>query len=134
MENFPEIIKKLVLIANDVFISLGPGYNEVVYHRAFEVALRITGINYLSEVVLPVVYKGYQVGNSRIDLIVNDVIIEFKALNYLNNDPVVQIKNYIKQYSNVNSICCQGLVINFNQKTGNVDKVYVFGENQLTIN
>lgn len=133
MDNFPEILKILVSIVNDVYNSLGPGYNEVVYHRALEVALRLQGINYQSEVIVPITYKGYNIGHSRIDLIVNDVIIELKALNYLNNDPVTQIKNYIKQYNEVNSIICYGLVINFNQKNGNVDKVCIIGENTLTL-
>ena len=113
----------LINIANDVYASLGAGYNEVVYHRAFEVALRIQGINYQSEVVTPVTYKGFSVGHSRVDLIVNDIIIEFKAVTHLNNDAVIQIKNYMKHYS-----ISKGVVINFNQKNNLLDIRYIQGE------
>ena len=121
--NVPEPIKQLILIANDIYTSLGAGYNEVIYHRAFEVALRLQGINYQSEVITPVLYKGFSVGHSRVDLIINGIIIEFKALNYLNNDAVIQIKNYMKHYNSN-----QGLIINFNQKNNKLDIRFIYNE------
>ena len=101
---------QLVLIANDVYNSLGPGYNEVIYHRAFEVALRLSGINYESEVVTPVFYKGHNVGHGRVDIKLNGFIIELKAVNSLNNDAIIQTKNYMGHYS-IES----GMIINFGQ-------------------
>ena len=89
---------QLILIANDIYSSLGPGYNEVIYHRAFEVALRTRSINYESEVVTPIVYQNHTIGHGRVDLIVNKtLIIELKAIaNLNNNDNIIQIKNYMK--------------------------------------
>lgn len=110
-----EILEKIIIIANDIFNLVGPGYNENIYHRAFEVALRISGINYQSEVVSPVFYKGYNIGYGKIDLIVNNnLIIELKAIVNFNNDNVVQIKNYMNHYS-IN----EGLIINFGQPNKN---------------
>jgi len=107
----------IVNIANDVFYSLGPGYNEVVYHRAFEVALRLNNINYQSEVTIPIIYKDHNIGHGRIDLIIdNKLIIELKAVNNFNNDSVIQIKNYMK-YQNI----AIGLVVNFSQKNNVLD-------------
>ena len=105
-------LNSLISITNDIYNSLGPGYNEVIYHRAFEVALRLNGINYESEVVCPINYKGHCVGHGKIDLIINkSLIIELKAITNLNNNEVfIQIKNYMKQY-NIN----EGLIINFGQ-------------------
>jgi GxxExxY protein len=105
------IIPKIVEIAKDVFDSLGPGYNEVIYHKALEVGLRINGFNYQSEVITPIFYKGYNVGHGRADIIVNcnnvNIVLELKAVNNINNDAVVvQIKNYM---NNIND----GLIINF---------------------
>jgi GxxExxY protein len=54
---------------------------------------------------------------------VNGIIIEFKALNYLNNDAVVQIKNYMKHYNSN-----QGLIINFNQKNSKLDIRFIYNE------
>ena len=115
-----DAINKLILIVEDIYSTLGAGYNEVVYHRALEVALRIEGINYQSEFVIPVFYKGFTIGNSRIDLLVGNIIIELKAVAHLNNESIVQIKNYMKQCS-----VSEGLVINFNQKGSGLDIRYI---------
>ena len=106
------LIPQLILIAHDIYNSLGPGYNEVIYHRAFEVALRISGIQYESEVITPIFYKGACIGHGRVDLKLNGVIIELKAINTLNNDAIIQTKNYMVQH-NINT----GIVINFGQST-----------------
>ena len=82
-----QLINSIIHIVNDVFYSLGPGYNEVVYHRAFEVALRLNNLNYQSEVTIPIIYKNHTIGHGRIDLIIQDkLIIELKAINNFNND------------------------------------------------
>ena len=54
-----DFIFQLVFIANDIYNSLGQGYNEIIYHRAFEVALRLSNINYESEVITPIFYKNF---------------------------------------------------------------------------
>ena len=111
----------LTNLANDIYTSLGPGYNEVVYHRAFEVALRQNNINYASEVITPIFYKGVNVGHGRVDIMVNNnFIIELKAVNNLNNDSVIQIKNYMKYYS-----ILEGLIVNFGQNKNKLDMIYI---------
>ncbi len=105
-----ERIQQLVFLATDIYTSLGPGYNEVIYHRAFEVALRLNTIIYESEVVTPIFYKGHNIGHGRVDLKLENIIIELKAVNNLNNDAIIQIKNYMNHYS-----ISTGLIINFGQ-------------------
>ncbi len=126
------LINEIVLITTDIYNSIGPGYNEVIYHRAFEVALRTRSINYESEVVTPIVYQNHTIGHGRVDLIVNkSLIIELKAIaNLNNNDSIIQIKNYMKQHQIVN-----GLIINFGQcntknLNGSINIKYVNG-NQI---
>jgi hypothetical protein len=101
---------QLVIIADDIYKTLGPGYNEVIYHRAFEVALRLSGIHYESEVITPVFYKGHTIGHGRVDIKLSNFIIELKAVNNLNNDALIQIKNYMGHYS-----ITSGMIINFGQ-------------------
>ena len=105
-------LSELITITNDIFTNIGTGYNEVIYHRAFEVALRLKNISYQSEVVTPVIYKGHNIGHGRVDLIINgNIIVELKAISNFNNDTgVVQIRNYMKHYS-INN----GIIINFAQ-------------------
>ena len=103
-------------LVNEVYKSLGSGYNEVIYHRALEVSLRLNGIDYQSEVITPIMYKGYNVGHGRVDIMLDDLIIELKAVSKLTNDSVIQIKNYMKHHK-INN----GMVINFGQPTKNCD-------------
>ena len=107
-----ELLSRIVNISSDIFISLGPGYNEVIYHKAFEVALRMQGIDYQSEVITPIFYKGNNIGHGRVDLLINNqLIVELKAVSSFNNDTAnIQIKNYMKHYS-----ITSGLIINFGQ-------------------
>ena len=126
------VLNNLIIIINDIYNSIGPGYNEVIYHRAFEVALRLNGISYESEVVTPIIYKEHTVGHGRIDLIINKVmIIELKAIaNLNNNDSVIQIKNYMKHHN-----ISDGLIVNFGQcnKTtnGSISIKYINDHNQI---
>jgi len=114
-----QLLNDIVAITGDIYNSIGPGYNEVVYHRAFEVALRLRHLNYQSEVVTPIVYQGHVIGHGRVDIIVdNQLILELKAIANLNNtESVIQIKNYMKQHKIYN-----GVIINFGQcNTRNVN-------------
>ena len=133
------LLNEIIMLSNDIYNTIGPGYNEVIYHRAFEVALRLKGIAYESEVVTPIIYQNHTVGHGRIDLIVNKmVIIELKAIaNLNNNDSIIQIKNYMRQQSIVH-----GLIINFgqsNSKTNatitikyiNGDRIFNFIDNHF---
>jgi GxxExxY protein len=125
MEN---VINQLVAIAYDIYNTLGPGYNEVIYHRAMEVALRLSGIHYESEVITPIFYKGSCIGHGRVDLKLENIIIELKAINVLNNDAITQTRNYMNQHSKF-----VGLIINFGQtvksNTKNIGFILIQGEN-----
>lgn len=104
------LVSQIAIIANDVYTSLGPGYNEVIYHRAMEVGLRLNGIRYESEVITPVYYKGHNIGHGRVDIKLDNLIIELKAIGMMNNEALVQTKNYMKHYG-----LTTGMVINFGQ-------------------
>ena len=96
-------------IAQEIYDTLGPGYTESMYHRAFEVALRELGVSYETERIVPVVFKGKTIGNIRADLIVNgETIVELKAIRRLNEESVTQTKRYIKLLG-----LKDGIVINF---------------------
>lgn len=83
-------------ISTKIFEKLGPGYSERVYHNAFEVELRLRGIQYETEKILPVVYEGHTVGNLRADLIVDGrAIVELKSTTKLKDEFRNQVRNYI---------------------------------------
>ncbi len=91
-----------------VFTALGPGYTECVYHKAVEVEFRRCGIQYDSEVIVPIVYENHVVGNVRCDIVLDECVIEFKSVAKLNDDHRQQLRNYLRLL-NMSS----GLLVNF---------------------
>ena len=128
--NNDALLQEIVVIAMDIFNEIGPGYNEVIYHKAFEVALRLKNITYQSEIITPIFYKGHNIGHGRVDILVNNnFIIELKAIGNFNGDTAnTQIKNYMKHYS-----IRDGVVINFGQPSknsqGELNIRYIIREN-----
>lgn len=109
------MIPKIKSIAKDIFNELGSGHQECIYQKAFEVALRLEGIAYESQKVVPIYYKKYNVGEGYTDLIINDgkgkIIIELKAVgSSLSNKEETQLRKYM----NVLNIS-KGILINFPQ-------------------
>lgn len=82
--------------ADDVYASLGAGHLESIYHAAMAVELRLAGISYESEQVMPVTHKGHYVGVVRADIIVNkECVLEFKISGKL-DDAKQQARQYMK--------------------------------------
>jgi len=82
--------------ATSVFDTIGPGHSEAVYHRAMEVALRLAGFQYETERVLPIVFRGHVVGNFRCDIVLEDLVVELKAVSRLGPREELQAVNYLK--------------------------------------
>jgi GxxExxY protein len=101
-------------IADDIWMTLGPGYSESVYHCAFEVALRGRQMYYETERIIPVFYDGQNVGNVRADLIIDRrVVVELKSVSKLNEQYRIQTRNYLKLLN-----LSKGYLINFPDKNG----------------
>jgi len=107
--------------SSDVMKSLGRGYSERVYHRALITALNKAGYAHRSEVVCPVWYKGECVGYGTADLVLDSTIVEIKAANAMPPQAVFQLRKYLHSLSHAESKKYDGLLLNFNQKSGQVD-------------
>lgn len=94
-----EPYEKLELLrgfAQEVYESLGAGHLESIYHAAMAVELRLAGIMYESEQVMPVTHKGNFVGTIRADIIVNkECVLEFKISGKI-DDAKQQARQYMK--------------------------------------
>ena len=103
--------------AGCVYEALGTGHTERVYHRAMEVHLRSEGIVYDSHVMVPVYYRGLQVGFGEADLIVffpsEIVIVELKATSHaIKATERAQLERYLANWP---GDATAGLVVNFRQ-------------------
>lgn len=107
-----DITSIIIEAAINVHKELGPGLLESVYNTCMVIELQSRGIKTLSEVALPVIYRGQQVsGNGlRIDLLVEDtVIVELKSVEEILPVHKKQLFTYLKLANKP-----VGLLINFN--------------------
>jgi GxxExxY protein len=106
---YSEITEKILRAAMNVHSVLGNGFQEVIYQRALEVEFKLWNIEYAREVSMLVFYKNIQVGERRVDFLVEKKIsVEIKAQAQLNNINLAQGKNYLEAYN-----LEVGLLINF---------------------
>lgn len=121
------MITFIINICNNVFNSLGKGFNECIYHKAVLVDLYKTEYKIETKKIIPIDYKGVNVGYVESDIIVYDeknnimIIIELKAqTNDLSYKEKFQVQKYMNNIENENII---GLVINFSQKNNTIYEV-----------
>ena len=76
---------------------LGPGFLESVYEQALCVELKARGLCVVAQVPVAVEYKGYSVGEGRLDLLVeSQLIVELKSVDKLAAIHTAQVISYLK--------------------------------------
>lgn len=81
---YSELTAKIIGAAMEVHSIHGTGFQEVIYQRAFSNEMELRKILHAREVEMTVMYKDLQVGQRRVDFLVEDKIsVEIKALTKL---------------------------------------------------
>ena len=120
-------LKDLVYQVNgaaiEVHKSIGPGLLEGVYHQCLKKELELRQINFSSELIIPLKYKGFELESKlRCDLFVeNALVVELKSVNDVNPIFDAQLLTYMNLLN-----APIGLLINFNVKN-------IFFEGQKTL-
>lgn len=92
-----ELTEKIIGVFYDVYNELGHGFLEAVYRKALLIALRQSGLRAEEEVLIPVWFRGQQIGDFRADLVVeNQVILELKAARALDPAHEAQLMHYLR--------------------------------------
>lgn len=109
-KDIDDLANAVIGAAIEVHRTLGPGYLESVYEEALAVELRLRGIGFERQKTINVDYKGYAVGEGRLDLLVEgSLIVELKAVDALAPIHTAQVISYLKTFN-----LPLGLLINFN--------------------
>jgi len=106
------ITERIIKCAIEVHRQLGPGLLESVYEEALAIECELEGLQVARQVKIPVQYKGRAIGEYRLDLLIeNLVIVEIKSVERY--DPVfeAQVLTYLKITGKK-----VGLLINFNTR------------------
>ena len=112
MDEVNRLTEKIIGCAIEVHRELGPGLLEAAYEAALCIELADAGLKCDRQVCVPVVYKGREIGEYRLDLLVeNAVIVEIKSVE--RQDPVheAQLLTYLRVTGRR-----VGLLINFNTR------------------
>jgi len=105
-----DLAHRVIGAAIEVHRLLGPGFLESVYEEALCVELALHDIPFARQVPIGVRYKGEQVGEARLDLLVHDsLVVELKTVESIAPIHWAQVLSYLKT-----TRLRLGLLINFN--------------------
>jgi len=105
-----ELSNVVIGAAIEVHRTLGPGLLESVYEEALCIELKLRGMPFVRQALVPVTYKGHAAGEMRLDLLVgNTLIVELKAVDELAQVHSAQLLSYLRLTGHQ-----LGLLINFN--------------------
>ncbi len=108
-EEFGDSTSRIIGCAMAVHSALGNGFQEVIYQRALEMEMGLSGLKFAREMEMPIFYRGVEIGKRRVDFFVeNEIMVELKALTALEDVHLAQGINYLEAY-NIRT----GLLINF---------------------
>jgi len=108
---FKSLVYNVNGAAIDVHKALGPGLLEKIYHKCMLHELTIRGIEYKTELQIPVSYKGLHLTSDfRADLLIEDcLVVELKSVETVLPIFESQLLTYMKLLQ-----VPMGLLINFN--------------------
>jgi GxxExxY protein len=110
-EELDRLAYSVIGAALEVHRVLGPGFLESVYEQALQIELGLRGIPFTPQQIIAVGYKGSQIGEGRMDLLVgNSLVLELKAVEALLPVHSMQLHSYLKATGHK-----LGLLINFNE-------------------
>lgn len=111
---YKEEAYKVIGAAMKVHQVLGCGFLEAIYSEALEIEFNDQNIPYKREISLNVHYKGQLLNKSYVAdyICYNKIIVELKAVNYLESLHDSQVLNYLKATG-----FKLGLLINFGEQS-----------------
>ena len=104
-----EIANSIIAAAIRVHRLLGPGFLESVYEEALAVEFALSGIQFVRQKPVALFYKDHQVGEHRLDFVVDEkIVLERKAVSALEDIHFAIGRSYLKA-TNLDD----GLLLNF---------------------
>ena len=122
IDKYEELAKEIFFASLEVHKIMGPGLLENIYYKCMMQELKIRGINYKTELKIPLIFKGLKLESYlQCDMFIKDILVlEFKAVDKINPIEVSKLMSYMNQLESP-----LGLMINFNVSN-------IFSEGQKT--
>lgn len=104
-----DITDRIIAAAIRVHRNLGPGFLESIYEEALAVEFALSGIQFVRQHQVPLFYKDHQVGEHRLDFLVERrIVVELKAVQDLHDIHFAVGRSYLKATQ-----LQDGLLLNF---------------------
>jgi len=104
-----QITEQIIAAAIRVHRALGPGFLESVYKEALAVEFALSGIQFVRQYPVPLFYRDHQIGEHRLDFLVEGkIVVELKAVSRLEDIHFAIGRSYLKAIS-----LEDGLLFNF---------------------
>ena len=114
-----EITDAIIAAAIAVHRELGPGYLESIYEQALAVEFALRGIAFIRQKPIPLFYRDHQIGEHRLDFLVEDkIVVELKAVEALEKIHFTIVRSYLKATG-----LADGLILNFSSMPLTVKRV-----------
>jgi len=114
-----DLSHRIIGIAIDIHKKLGAGFQEKIYEEALLKEFQKSGIGYEKQKVVRVEYNGVNLGNQRIDLLVDgEIIVEIKACSKIITLFRDQVLSYLKSANKK-----LGLILNFGRSRLEIKRV-----------
>ncbi len=103
-----DITSLITVAAENVYNSIGPGFELQIYQRAMGLELDALKIPYSRDLSVDLVYRKQRIGNKRVDFVVDDLMVLAKAQLSLEIQDEIQASTYLR-----NTGCKAVLLVNF---------------------
>ena len=104
-----EVTQQIIAAAICVHRGLGPGFLELIYEEALAVEFALSGIQFVRQYPVPLFYRDHQIGEHRLDFLVEGkIVVELKAVSRLEDIHFAIGRSYLKAIS-----LHDGLLFNF---------------------
>ena len=95
---YPELSYKIIGIMYVVYNQLGGGYQEKYYQEAVKREFKKSGLGFLEQVRMELLYDGNSLGRYYIDFVVeHKIVLELKVSPKFYQKDVMQVLGYLKQ-------------------------------------
>ena len=103
------ITERIIAAGIRVHRELGPGFLESVYEEALAVEFALSGLQFVRQKPIALFYKDHQIGEHRLDFLVEDqIVVELKAISALEDIHFAIGRSYLKATQ-----LQDGLLLNF---------------------
>ena len=104
---------EIIAAAIAVHRNLGPGFLKAVYENALCVELHARNVRLQRQLIVPVFYRGSEVGAHRLDLVVDErMVVELKAIKTVETIHFAVVRSYLTAIG-----LEHGLILNFARLT-----------------